>query len=101
MVTARYLKDKMNNYEVTTVTGKMLENNFRYHSPIDDQPDRYVHLREMAKELAYTIVRNTPPSREQSLALTNLEQAIFWANAAIARNEEPLVKMVLDSESGK
>ena len=28
-----------------------------------------------------------PQSREQSLALTNVEQAIFWANAAIARNE--------------
>lgn len=40
-----------------------------------------------AKELAYMICQNTPTSREQSLALTNLEQAIFWANAAIARNE--------------
>jgi hypothetical protein len=25
--------------------------------------------------------------RETSLAMTNLEQAVMWANAAIARNE--------------
>lgn len=29
----------------------------------------------------------TPKSREQSTALTNLDQVVFWANAAIARNE--------------
>jgi hypothetical protein len=27
-----------------------------------------------------------PESREKSLAITNLEQAVMWANAAIARN---------------
>jgi hypothetical protein len=26
-----------------------------------------------------------PPGREKALVLTNLEQAMFWANAAIAR----------------
>jgi hypothetical protein len=30
----------------------------------------------------------TPESREQSLAITHLEQATMWANAAIARREE-------------
>lgn len=64
-----------------------LENNFRYHPPQGDQQDRYVFLRDEARVLAYNICRNTPPSREQALAITNLEQAIFWANAAIARNE--------------
>ena len=60
---------------------------FTYHPPINDQPERYVLLRSQAKEFAETILRLTPVSREQSLALTNLEQASFWANAAIARNE--------------
>lgn len=77
----------MNNYEIDHKTFKMIENNFSYHGPKEDQPDRYVSIRDRAKDLAYHIVKNTPPSREQSLALTNLEQAIFWANAAIARNE--------------
>lgn len=64
-----------------------IENRFTYHAPKPGQPERYVELRDTAKVLATKIVALTPPSREQSLALTNLEQAIFWANAGIARNE--------------
>lgn len=64
-----------------------IENNFTYHAPKDDQPERYQMLRAKAKELAYLIVGCTPPSREQSLALTDLESCIFNSNAAIARNE--------------
>ena len=36
---------------------------------------------------AHLIVTLTPKSREQSLALTKLEEAIMHANSAIARNE--------------
>jgi len=64
-----------------------LERRFNYHTPVHDQPERYVRIREIAKQLAYTIRDLTPPSREQSLALTELEQAVFWANASIARRE--------------
>ena len=64
-----------------------LENRFTYHKPFGSQPERYERLRAQARELAYEIVRCTPESREQSLAVTHLEEAIFWANAAIARNE--------------
>lgn len=64
-----------------------IENDFTYHPPKDGQQERYQGVRDVAKVLAYTIVQNTPSSREQSLALTNLEQAVFWANAAIARSE--------------
>jgi hypothetical protein len=64
-----------------------IENNFVYHAPKDDQPQRYELLRGTGKNLAIQILQNTPPSREQSLAITKLEEAIFWANAAIARNE--------------
>lgn len=67
--------------------GRQIENNFQYHAPKNDQQERYVFLRDEARVLAYNIVKNTPPSREQSLAITKLEEAIFWANAAIARNE--------------
>jgi hypothetical protein len=65
----------------------VLENNFTYHAPKEGQPAKYEELRAKGKELAYLITNLTPHSREQSLALTNLETAIFWANAAIARNE--------------
>lgn len=64
-----------------------LETRFTYHQPFGDQPERYTALRAAAKDLAEMIVEKTPESREQALALTNLEQAIFWANAAIARRE--------------
>ena len=64
-----------------------IERDFTYHPPKLDQQERYVYLRDTAKDLAFVILENTPTSREQSLAITNLEQAIFWANAAIARNE--------------
>ena len=64
-----------------------IERDFTYHPPKGDQQERYVKLRENAKFLAYLIVELTPESREQSLALTHLEEAIFFANASIARNE--------------
>ncbi|WP_010276538.1 Acb2/Tad1 domain-containing protein [Paenibacillus senegalensis] len=63
-----------------------IENNFKYHAPKEGQPEKYTAIREKAKELAYLIDDKCPNSREKSLALTNLEQAIMWANAAIARN---------------
>jgi len=66
---------------------KVLENNFVYHSPKPGQNAKYVALREKAKELAYLIKELTPASREQLVAMTHLETSIFWANAAIARNE--------------
>jgi hypothetical protein len=64
-----------------------LDNVFTYHRPFGSQPERYVAIREKAKELAALIQSTTPESREQSVALTNVQQAVMWANAAIAINE--------------
>ena len=64
-----------------------IENNFKYHSPKDDQPQRYEMIRAKARELALVINGCSPASREQSLAFTALEEAIMHANSAIARNE--------------
>jgi hypothetical protein len=64
-----------------------LDNDFKYHTPFGDQSERYVTIRDTAKTLAVTIVTLTPPSREQSVALTLLDQVVMEANAAIARNE--------------
>ena len=44
-------------------------------------------IRSSGKAMARTILKLTPQSRERSLALTKLEEAVMWANAAIARNE--------------
>lgn len=64
---------------------------FVYHRPFGTQPERYVAIREKAKELAVLIQASTPASREQSVALTNLQQTVMWANAAIAINEREVV----------
>lgn len=66
---------------------KDLENRFTYHAPSNGQAVKYEALRDTAKSFAYLIKSLTPASREQSLALTHLEEVVFWANAAIARNE--------------
>ena len=64
-----------------------IENNFTYHAPKGDQEERYSILRLEAKNLAFCIEAHCPNSREKSLAMTKLEEAAMWANAAIARNE--------------
>lgn len=65
-----------------------IENNFTYHAPKEGQSEKYSALRNKAKELAYLIMETVPVGRESALAMTNLEQAIFWANAGIARSKE-------------
>lgn len=65
-----------------------LDDVFTYHKPFGTQAERYVVIRETAKVLAVLIEQTTPTSREQSLALTNLQQSVMWANAAIAINEK-------------
>ncbi len=65
-----------------------VDNDFTHHPPIN-APRENLHnnVRIKTKELALFFVNNCPLSRELSLALTNLETAMFWANAAIARQQ--------------
>jgi hypothetical protein len=60
---------------------------FTYHAPKPDQVPRYNSIRELANAFACHLVRTCPESRELSLAMTHLEEAVMQANAAIARNE--------------
>lgn len=64
-----------------------IANDFTYHPPQGDQLARYITLRTEARVLAELFATYVPEGRELSLALTNLEQAVFWANAGIARSE--------------
>lgn len=64
-----------------------LEKRFTYHPPKSGQPERYEAIRDKSKELAALMVESCPDSRELSVALTELETSVMWANAAIARNE--------------
>jgi hypothetical protein len=64
-----------------------LDQRFTYHAPKGNQTTRYEAIRADARDFAAHLNFACPESRELSLAITNLEQAVFWANAAIARNE--------------
>lgn len=101
---ARSIHDKYNNYMDKIAQGSSgqgsnldsrerkinpdLENRFSYHSPKPGQPEQYQAIRDMAKDLAYLIDELCPNPREKALAITNLEQSVFWANASIARYKE-------------
>ena len=60
---------------------------FTYHAPFGDQTARYEAIRAKAKEFAQLVDDCCPDSREKSLALTNIQQSVHWANASIAINE--------------
>lgn len=64
-----------------------IEKSFSYHPPKNGQSERYQEIRDTVKSVACLVDRLCPNSREKSLAMTHLEEAVFWANAAIARNE--------------
>ena len=68
-----------------------IENAFTYHAPFGSQPERYVAIRNKAKELAYLIRESCPASAERTLAMRKIEEAAMWANASIARNEAQFV----------
>jgi hypothetical protein len=68
-----------------------LAHRFQFH-PADAQNTKDAHqtVRDVLLEAADMIVKATGPAgREQSLAITKLEEAMFWANAAIARGDGP------------
>lgn len=65
-----------------------IENNFTYHAPKANQVERYTEIRNRGKDFAEEIEALCPESREKSLAMTKVEEAVMWANAAIARNEK-------------
>lgn len=63
-----------------------LEHRFTYHSPSGGTHVRYQALRAKGLELSLLITDLVPEGREREQAVTRIEEAIFWANAGIARN---------------
>lgn len=64
-----------------------LKNRFSYHPPKGDQTNRYETIRRHALNFAQLVDELAPDSREKAVFMTNLEDAVMWANASIARNE--------------
>ena len=65
-----------------------LINRFTYHAPMPNQIGKFENIRKNARWMVELFTKMCPKSRELSLAITKIEEAVFWANAAIARNEK-------------
>jgi hypothetical protein len=65
-----------------------LSNRFAYHAPDGTKAEHHAYIRGECLMLAHRINYAAPDCREKSLAITALEEAMMWANAAIARNPE-------------
>ena len=65
-----------------------IDNRFDYHPP-GDNARIFESTRRQFKKLAAYLKETLPDSRESSLTITKLEEALMWANAAIARNGLP------------
>lgn len=67
-----------------------LERRATYHPPTDKAKGLHEKNRNYFLDYATFIMASIPESREASVAQTNLEQVMFWVNAAIARNHDKL-----------
>jgi hypothetical protein len=66
---------------------KDLLNRFGYHPPKNEVVVRqHETMRSTCFALAQLMDAALPDGREKSLAITKLEEATMWANAAIARH---------------
>lgn len=66
-----------------------IEHNTQHHPPLDNSiEDAHMAVRAAAREFMRAVAAFAPECREASLALTKAEEAMMWANAAIARNQD-------------
>ena len=63
-----------------------LEKDFTYHPAKPGQAELYDEILEAGRGFAALIMNDCPDSRERSLALTKIEEAIGYANNSISRN---------------
>lgn len=67
-----------------------IEHRFKFHAATTDaKRDAHSSVRQHCRELADFINWNVPDNREKSLAMTKLEEVMFWSNAALARQTSP------------
>ncbi|MDT2262406.1 hypothetical protein P7H12_00265 [Paenibacillus larvae] len=66
---------------------QQIENSFKYHSPKPDSPENIQNYEKRRKNLYVRLMKFARTAGKKSLAITNLEQVVVWANASIARNE--------------
>ena len=65
---------------------QQVEEWFTYHAPTPEQVVKYEQIRNLARDLAYRIIANCPPSADRTAALRKLRECVMTANASIACN---------------
>jgi hypothetical protein len=71
------------------MTLEEIRSRFDYHPPMDEATvHMHEHVRRICKDAATALNAILPKGREHSLAMTHLEEVMFWANASIARYKE-------------
>lgn len=65
-----------------------IENRFAFHAAhTEEKRDAHTSVRQHCRRLADFLNEKLPEGREKSLAMTHLEEVMFWGNAALARSE--------------
>ena len=68
------------------MTPEDIENRFAFHAATTTKKrDEHTSVRQHCRRLADELNARLPEGREKAVAMTKLEEAMFWANAAIAR----------------
>lgn len=62
-----------------------IDNRIKHHPPSADAITCHQAVRDMARSALVTIQQVCPSSAERTLAERKIEEAMMWANAAIAR----------------
>jgi hypothetical protein len=68
-----------------------IEHRFAFHAATtEEKKDEHTSVRQWCRRLADVLNERLPEGREKSLAITKLEEVMFWSNAAIARKPHEL-----------
>lgn len=63
-----------------------IDHRFAFHAaPDQEKRDAHTSVRQACARLAHELNERLPDGREKSLVVTGLEEVMFWANAALAR----------------
>ena len=81
-------------------TDEELADRFSYHAPTTEAHTRHRAINDETLRLAKILRDLVPAGRQQSLALTKLEEVRMWANSGIACNHDKLWSVHLNDQNG-